>query len=115
VFVTFDLDCESQARKALEALGLKENQDFCAVGLDQDGKRDIEGLLPAKIAAAVYAKSPELVDHAMSGAKGNSDARQRLKRARLEEFRVNGRYDCGDYAHFITLAKRITRAFRPAT
>jgi energy-coupling factor transporter ATP-binding protein EcfA2 len=114
VFVTYDLDCESQARKALEALGLKENQDFCAVGLDQDGKRDIEGLLPAKIAAAVYAKSPELVDHAMSTGKGNCDARQRLKRARLEEFRLNGRHDCGDYAHFIALAKKINRAFRPA-
>lgn len=114
VFVTYDLDCESQARKALEALGLKENQDFCAVGLDQDGKRDIEGLLPPKIAAAVYAKHPELVDHAMSTAKGHGDARQRLKRARLEEFRVSGKLECGDYSHFIALAKRINKAFRPS-
>lgn len=46
VFVTYDLDADTEVRSALMRLGLKENQDFLALGVNVPGKDCCEGLLP---------------------------------------------------------------------
>src|SRR5262249_38747685 len=54
VFITFDLDAESQVVKPLADLGFEKGKHYIGVGLNEDGKRDIEGLLPASVASAVF-------------------------------------------------------------
>ncbi len=86
VVVTFDLDVESKVIRKLESLGLKRNEGFVAIGLNQPGKKDIEGLLPSRITAAVAQKEPDMMNLAVSRDEGNNDARQKLKRMKFEEF-----------------------------
>ena len=87
MFVTYDLDAESDVRGALGRLGLKENNDFMPLGISQPGKDCIEGLLPQRVLAAVNGKETDLV--MKLGSRDNKErrkAKDALKRKYLEEF-----------------------------
>ncbi|MGA9799751.1 MAG: AAA family ATPase [Terriglobales bacterium] len=94
VFVTYDLDSESEIRAALSRLGLKENVDFIALGLNQPGKDCIEGLLPQRVLAAVNGRETDLV--MKLGSKDSHErrkAKDALKHKYLEEFAAHKDYE----------------------
>ena len=112
VFVTFDLDAESESRTALARLGLKENNDFIPLGLGQAGKDCIEGLLPECVLAAVIGKETDLV--MKLGSKDNSERRKAknfLKRKYLEEFTSRMNYEKDELKNLVKAIKTINARF----
>jgi hypothetical protein len=88
VYVTFDLDLEQDAERALKALGMEKNKHYCAVGRPEPGKRNIEGLVPDSVRTAVYAANPALVQAAVSGtADEQRSAKSNLKALLLQAFK----------------------------
>jgi putative ATP-dependent endonuclease of OLD family len=88
VFVTYDLDADSEVRAALGRVGLRENQDYTALGLGQAGKDCIEGLLPSKVLSAVNGRETDVV--MKLGSRDNSErrkAKDALKKEYLKEFK----------------------------
>jgi putative ATP-dependent endonuclease of the OLD family len=113
VFITFDLDARKDVEKCLTSLSLKENSDFIAIGLDQPGKRSIEGLLPESVRNIVNSKSDGLLMAATSGSRDESEsARNRLKQLYLAEFKATATPGEDHYREFYKIVKVINRAFR---
>ena len=85
MFVTFDLDGVEGVTRQLGAIGMKIKEDFCPVGKDEAGAQCIEGLLPSRIKAQVYAANVSLVE-ALQSAKQDErkSAKNRLKSHLLE-------------------------------
>ena len=112
VFVTFDLDARDEVARSLGLLGLKERDDYWAIGVNQPGKADIEGLLPGRITAAVFGSETDLVMQlrAQDG-KERRDAKDKLKRRLLEEFRKEAGYTDQELSGFLELGKIFGRAF----
>lgn len=111
VIVTCDLDVLDQVQGSLAALGLQKNRDFFAVGLDENGKRCIEGLLPESVTVEVYTKNPGLVQAAMSGNKSEKESAQsNLKQKLLEEFERQCAQDKRCFAAFIPLVESLNKA-----
>ena len=111
LFITFDLDAREELCPNLQAMGLVEKTDFAALGVNAPGKKNIEGLLPDATKNAVRTNNPQLVDQAMSTDRDEArNARNRLKRLYLEEFRKTAQ--CSDlyYGAFYPLAKQIDKA-----
>lgn len=87
VFLTYDLDADNEVRNPLGRLGLKENNDFLALGVSLPGKDCIEGLLPKRVLDAVNGKETDLVMGL--GSRDTSErkkAKDALKRKYLAEF-----------------------------
>jgi energy-coupling factor transporter ATP-binding protein EcfA2 len=113
VFMTFDLDAEAEITKHLSQLGFKRREHYCAVGLSQSGKRDIEGLVPDDVTSVVYSAQSDLVKQAMNGSPvEKKSAKQRLKALILAEFK--GRSTPGEkyFKKFYELTRVINKAFR---
>lgn len=110
--ITYDLDVDGQVSKVLDSLGLKRNHDYVPVGKDEDGKRDIEGLLPKSVDAAVFAADPDLVNVAISASKDNKSAKRKLKTAKLEEFREQAEPGDEYFEGFYALVKNLNRALK---
>jgi hypothetical protein len=111
IFVTYDLDCEKQVEKNLKALELEKNKEYCGVGINQAGKRNIEGLLPESVVKKVHAENSDLVQAALNGtADERKSARNRLKRLLLEEFRNTAVPGDEHFKHFYRLTKVINKA-----
>ena len=112
VFVTFDLDAADEVRKSLERLGLKDKEDYLAIGRNEPGKAAIEGLLPERISSAVFGRETGLVMQLGSPkADDRRKARGRLKKLLLEEFRANSQYTDKELNGFIEVGKVLRRAF----
>lgn len=110
-FITFDLDCENEVKKCLEALSLEKNKQFLPIGINSAGKRDIEGLLPDSIRSSVYSSNPDLVQAAMSSdTKEKNDAKRRIKTLLLETFQADAKFDEEHYKNFYSVAKIIQKA-----
>ncbi|MBI2313475.1 MAG: hypothetical protein HYU77_13330 [Betaproteobacteria bacterium] len=93
VFVTYDMDAESDVRAALNRVGLKEHSDYAALGVAQAGKDCIEGLLPQRVLSAVNGRETDLV--MKLGSKDNSErkkAKDSLKKEYLKEFKSKTDY-----------------------
>jgi predicted ATP-dependent endonuclease of OLD family len=87
VFITCDLDAIGEVKSSLQRLGLKDNQDFLALGIDKSGRDAVEGLLPERILAAVNGRETDLVMRLGSrDTKERNDAKSKLKKKYLEEF-----------------------------
>lgn len=87
VFVTYDLDAQSEVQAALSRVGLKEKKDYLALGMAQAGKDCIEGLLPERVLAAVNGRETDLVMRL--GSNDSSErrkAKDSLKKEYLKEF-----------------------------
>jgi hypothetical protein len=94
VFVTYDLDADTDVRAALLRLGLKESSDFIALGIGRSGKDCIEGLLPDCVLGAVNGKETDLV--MKLGSKDGGERRkgkEALKRKYLQEFTSRNKYE----------------------
>lgn len=61
IFVSFDLDSETIVEGTLQALGFEKRKNYMPLGVDECGKRRIEGLLPDDVRSHVYADNPDLV------------------------------------------------------
>lgn len=109
VYITYDFDIDSKVSKTLQYLGLKKIEDFIAIGIDQDGRRDIEGLLPSEVNSAVYSKYSDLINKALDKDK---NARQMIKRAKLEEFKKAATIENGYYAEFYKITQIINKALK---
>jgi hypothetical protein len=80
----FDLDALPEIERSLLPLGLEINKQYCPVGIDAPGRKDIGGLLPDDIKNAVRTAHPGLVDQAMSSnSEERRKAKQELKRLYL--------------------------------
>jgi putative ATP-dependent endonuclease of OLD family len=110
--ITYDLDVDGQVSKVLENLGLKRHQDFVPIGKDEDGKRDIEGLLPKSVDAAVFSADPDLVNVAISASKDNKSAKGKLKTAKLAEFKKQAKPGSEYFKDFYALVKILNRALK---
>jgi putative ATP-dependent endonuclease of the OLD family len=113
LFITFDLDAEPSVLRALESLGLERHRDYCGIGLNQPGKKAIEGLLPDEIPTEVYSRSPALVQQAMHGTPDEKEsAKNRLKQLMLEEFKRKAEPGEHHFGRFYRLVREIDRALR---
>ncbi len=106
IFITFDLDMNSDVERSLTSLGLKNNLDYVAIGVDSAGKRAIEGLLPDSIYRKVYSENPDVVMAATSGTKDEREsARNNLKKLFLKEFKASAKPGAEFYGQFYKVVK----------
>lgn len=111
VFITYDLDAADVIENRLNALGLHKGKNYCAVGIDAPGKKSIEGLVPEGIKREVWSANPGLVEQVMSGStREQRDAKNRLKRFILEEFKERAVPGDEFYKNFYPIGKLIDKA-----
>lgn len=112
VFVTYDLDADHEVRAALSRLGLKEGEDFLALGLSRAGRDSIEGLLPERVLAAVNGRETELVMGMRSNAAPERKAaKDKLKKKYLEEFKQQSGFTKDELKELIKVVKVISAKF----
>lgn len=112
LFVTFDLDAESDVRAALNRNNLKEGTDYAALGISQPGKDCIEGLLPQRVLSAVNGRETDLVMKLRS--KDNSErrkAKDALKQRYLDEFQRHTDYTKDDLKELSKVVKQINSRY----
>ena len=111
-FITFDLDAAADVGKALDRLGLKQGEDYIAIGRREPGKAMIEGLLPDRVSSVVFGRETDLVMQMGSGkADERRAAKDKLKRRLLEEFRSNSDYTDKELKGFLDVGKVLRKAF----
>jgi putative ATP-dependent endonuclease of the OLD family len=109
VFITYDQDADADVKAALTRLGLKQNDDYLALGKPQHGKDCIEGLLPQRILSAVMGRETDLV--MKLGSKERREAKEQLKRLLLAEFKRNDDYTKEELQDLAKAVKTINRKF----
>jgi predicted ATP-dependent endonuclease of OLD family len=110
-FITFDLDAKQEIETCLTDVGFEEGKHYCAVGVDEPGKKDIEGLIPDNIRSAVYSANTGLVAQAMNGTtKERHSAKNKLKALILQEFKKVAQPGEEHYTGLYTLAKQVDKA-----
>ncbi len=111
VYVTFDLDAADEVKQSLERLGLKESENYAAVGLQKSGRQALEGLLPERVISAVMGRETDLVMQALNATKTSekNEAKQKLKAAFLEEFKQHDDYTDQELQHLLSLWKLIRK------
>ncbi|MGB8116821.1 MAG: AAA family ATPase, partial [Candidatus Sulfotelmatobacter sp.] len=111
VYVTYDLDAHEEAKSALARLGLKETQNFLPLGVAKPGKECIEGLLPDRVLASVNGRETDLV-MALGDSKRRREAKEKLKKLYLEEFRKHSDYTKKELEEFGKVIRAINSKFR---
>lgn len=110
VYFTFDLDAKAELSRSMAQLGLIEESDYMAIGLEDSGKDCIEGLLPSAVHASVYSSNPDLVMKMSSqDGKARKSAKNGLKAKMLEEFLNKGDLTSEDIKLFKPLFKNIRK------
>lgn len=111
--VTFDLDAFQELQKTMASLGLVQDQDFIAIGVNEPGKQCMEGLLPASIITNVYGRNASLAMKASSTiAAERKSAKNELKRLFLEEFKKNQNLSKPELSEFKKLFAIINSKFK---
>ena len=111
LFVTYDLDSEKQVVKSLEKLDMQKNEDYCHIGIDAAGMRNIEGLLPEQIRGAVYGANTQLVQEATQGSPDEQkSAKGKLKRLMLTRFKDDASPGTEYFGKFYPIVKTINKA-----
>lgn len=113
VFITFDLDAESEVSAALKRLGKIKNKDYLPIGQNKAGYESIEGLLPERVLSKVFAANTELVMKLQS--KDNRErrsARDKIKKLCLEEFKRNANYTQEELSMFEKTIHIINKAMK---
>lgn len=109
VIVTYDYDADNKVSRILSNLGLNRGEDYFAIGINETGKKDIEGLLPQDINSEVFSDFPELINKALAGDK---DAKQKLKREKFNRFKEKATPENGHFDGFYDLTKNLNKAFK---
>ena len=113
IFVTFDLDALESLTNCLSSLGLLKNRHYLPIGINKQGKDNIEGIIPESITSIVYGNNSTLVQQAMSGnSSDRKSARQQLKKLILSEFKSTAKPGPEYYEHFYSIAKIINAALK---
>jgi hypothetical protein len=112
MFITFDLDSEQTIEKKLQALGFEKRKHYLPLGIDEPGKRRIEGLLPEKIRHTVYSDHPNLVAALSGTTQEKQYADCSLKRLFWEHFKNEAQPGEEDFARFYMVTKVINQAIK---
>ena len=113
--ITVDLDVLNQVKKTFNSVGLVENNTYIAIGLNEEGKKSIEGLVPASIWKKVLSDNYELV--MQTGMSSNVDkdvqksAKSKLKQIMFREFFDNQELTQEYFGEFYKLANSINKIF----
>jgi putative ATP-dependent endonuclease of OLD family len=110
VFITVDLDALPKVENTLQSLDLKKDTDYTALGINNAGRRSIEGYLPDGIVNAVNGANTDLVRALSSDNKDESkDAKRKLKEKYLAEFKASAKPRSDDFAGFYPLVKKLNK------
>jgi putative ATP-dependent endonuclease of OLD family len=113
VYLTYDLDAKKELSKVMGQLSLAEGTDHMAIGIDDDGKDCIEGLLPDSILANVYGANTDLIMKLTStDTSKRKSAKNSLKSKLLDEFKSAKNLTANDLKKFKLLFGNITKAFK---
>jgi putative ATP-dependent endonuclease of OLD family len=111
IVVTCDLDVEGEIGNILIGLGFEKGKSYFTVGLNEAGRRNIEGLVPDSIKKEVHANNVGLVEQAMNGtSREKSEAKNLLKQMTLKEFKKAQTPGKEHFKHFYELSKAINKA-----
>lgn len=111
MFVTADLDMEAALEKTFNGLGFSKNKDYAWVGVNTAGKKNVEGLLPESVVAAVHAANTGIVQAATHGSKEEqTSAKSNLKKLYLAEFKAKAKPGEEFYKGFYPLVKIVNKA-----
>lgn len=113
--LTFDLDCQEKLAKHLANALFVEGKEFFPIGINEAGKRNIEGLVPTSITAQVYGNNPDIVTQRISGTPTEQEsASNTLKRLIFEAF-LNSEMPLSEKsARFYPLISAINKLIEPA-
>lgn len=116
-FITFDLDAMNVVANSLSSLNFREGEDYCPIGINEDGKANIEGLVPEEILTKVYSQNPNLIQRAMnaSSTKEKKTAKNQIKKKILEEFKLNCKDNLHYFKNFYKVTHTINKAFSKYT
>jgi putative ATP-dependent endonuclease of the OLD family len=110
-FITFDLDALDEVKQCMTSLLLKPTKDYLTIGIDQTGRRNIEGLYPQVVLSAVFQREPDLVMAKTSNEKKERDsADSSMKKLLADEFIRGVSLSETDLQHFDKLLKIINKA-----
>ncbi len=113
IFITFDLDSESIVKDSLEAVGFEKNTTYMPIGIDEPGKRNIEGFLPNSVYTQVTSENPDLTRALSSDNKAEQkNAKQKLKELFLKKFKENSTPGDNFFGRFYTLTKIINKSLK---
>jgi hypothetical protein len=110
LFITFDLDAESDVTAPLARIGLKHGADYIALGIQQPGKNCIEGLLPPRVLSAVNGRETDLV--MKLGSSERRKAKDTLKKRYLEEFKSHSDYTKDELRELSKIVKHINAQYK---
>jgi putative ATP-dependent endonuclease of the OLD family len=111
VYITFDLDAKHEVVNKLQSIGLCEDSDYCAIGLDKPGHECIEGLLPQALLAEVYAENvADVMALGSVNSSAKKSAKSNLKKASLNKFK-DGTLKSSDIPEIAKLLKKIAKSF----
>lgn len=113
LIITFDLDAYSEVKRVLSSLKLENEKDYFKIGIDQGGKRAIEGLLPESLCTEVWHNNPGLVQKTLSDNKDESkSAKSELKKLYLQEFQSKAKPGNEYYQEFYKLTAKLNKALK---
>lgn len=110
IIITVDLDVHDKLKKNLNAAGYVIGKDYFTVGINQDGRDSIEGLLPDFVKDNVNSNNSVLID-AMGSRdnKKSKSAKNKLKNLYLEEFKSNIQFNDKYFGNFYELIELINK------
>jgi len=112
ILITYDLDVESQIENVLKGQGYERGKGYMPIGLNDSGKKSIEGLVPESIKSAVYSANAALVEQSMSGTTDEKkSAKSQIKKYIFEKFKAEAVPGNEHYKSFYKLSKSINKAF----
>ena len=79
------------------------------LGVDESGKRRIEGLLPDDVRSHVYADNPDLVSALSGSTEERRSADRELKKRLLERFKATAQPGEKHYGRFYPVVRIINR------
>ena len=92
---------------------LENEKDYFKIGIDQGGKRAIEGLLPESLCTEVWHNNPGLVQKTLSDNKDESkSAKSELKKLYLQEFQSKAKPGNEYYQEFYKLTAKLNKALK---
>ncbi|HTH57858.1 MAG TPA: AAA family ATPase [Cyclobacteriaceae bacterium] len=114
VIITLDMDTYDQVKPNLDRVGFVLDQDYFVIGLDQPGKRNIEGLLPESVVNKVNGENSGLIQALFSENKEEvKNAKSKLKKLYLDEFKKMAKPGREHFNEFYKVAKKINRGLVP--
>ncbi len=109
--ITYDLDAKKSVLKNLNSAGYVEGVDCLAVGINEPGKRCIEGLLPESVVSSVSSDHPTIVMALNSDDREEREsASKAFKKKCLEEFTNNSEFSDKWYGKFYKLCRAIEKS-----